>query len=134
MPQSRRLAGEAGRSSDCTLAAAAEAAGVSVRTLSKWVRRYREEGEYGLLDRLSVPRSVPGRTPEERVAVISALRRLEMTAAEIAETLAVVFGGRCARSIHPKIRRFGLSWRPWFASSRTRTAAGARSGREKGRD
>jgi transposase InsO family protein len=72
-----------------TLAAAAEAAGVSVRTLSKWLRRYREEGEQGLLDRSSAPRSVPGRTPEERVAVIAALRRLRMTAAEIAETLSM---------------------------------------------
>ena len=31
-----------------TLARAAEAAGVSVRTISKWRRRFREEGELGL--------------------------------------------------------------------------------------
>jgi transposase InsO family protein len=62
---------------------------VSVRTLSKWLRRYREEGEQGLLDRSSVPHSVPRRTGEERVAVIAALRRLRMTAAEIAETLSM---------------------------------------------
>src|SRR6266487_888243 len=72
-----------------TLAAAAEAAGVSVRTLSKWLRRFREEGEQGLFDRSSAPRSVPHRTAEERVAVIAGLRRLRMTAAEIAETLAM---------------------------------------------
>jgi transposase-like protein len=72
-----------------TLAVAAEAAGVSVRTLSKWLRRYREEGEQGLLDRSSAPRSVPRRTPAERVAVIATLRRLRMTAAEIAETLSM---------------------------------------------
>jgi len=72
-----------------SLAAAAEAAGVSVRTLSKWLRRYREEGEQGLLDRSSASRSVPARTREERVAVIAALRRLRMTAAEIAETLSM---------------------------------------------
>jgi transposase InsO family protein len=72
-----------------TLAQAAAAAGVSVRTLSKWLRRYREEGEDGLLDRSSAPRSVPARTPEERVAVVAALRRLRMTAAEIAETLSM---------------------------------------------
>jgi transposase InsO family protein len=71
------------------LAAAAEAAGVSVRTLSKWLGRYREEGERGLLDRSSAPRSVPSRTSEERVAVIAALRRLRMTAAEIAATLSM---------------------------------------------
>ena len=62
---------------------------VSVRTLSKWLRRFREEGEQGLLDRSSAPRSVPARTSEERVAVIAALRRLRMTAAEIAETLSM---------------------------------------------
>jgi transposase InsO family protein len=70
-----------------TLAAAAEAAGVSVRTVSKWLRRYRVEGEQGLLDRCSAPRSVPLRTSEERVAVIASLRRLRMTGAEIAEAL-----------------------------------------------
>jgi transposase InsO family protein len=88
-PHSRRLAVRRVLEEGWTLAAAAEAAGVSVRTLSKWLRRYREEGEDGLLDRSSAPHSVPGRTPEERVAVIAALRRLRMTAAEIAETLAM---------------------------------------------
>jgi transposase InsO family protein len=70
-----------------TLTAAAEAAGVSVRTVSKWRRRYREEGQQGLFDRCSAPASVPLRTAEARVAVIATLRRLRMTAAEIAETL-----------------------------------------------
>jgi transposase InsO family protein len=88
-PHSRRLAVRRVLEEDWTLAAAAEAAGVSVRTLSKWLGRYREEGEDGLLDRSSAPRSVPARTPEERVAVIAALRRLRMTAAEIAETLSM---------------------------------------------
>ena len=70
-----------------TLAQAAEAAGVSVRTVSKWLARFRVEGADGLLDRPSVPLRVPSRTPEERVVVIAALRRLRMTGAEIAETL-----------------------------------------------
>ena len=70
-----------------TLAAAAEAAGVSVRCARKWVGRYRLEGEQGLLDRSSAPRRVANRTPVERVAVILRLRQLRMTAAEIAETL-----------------------------------------------
>jgi transposase InsO family protein len=72
-----------------TLAAAAEAAGVSVRTISKWRRRFSEEGELGLLDRSSAPVRVPLRTGEQRVAVIASLRRLRMTGAEIAETLAM---------------------------------------------
>jgi len=88
-PHSRRLAVGRVVEQGWTLAAAAEVAGVSVRTLSKWLRRYRDEGEQGLLDRSSAPRSVPSRTSEERVAVIAALRRLRMTAAEIAETLSM---------------------------------------------
>ena len=72
-----------------TLTAAAEAAGVSVRCARKWVGRYRLEGESGLADRSSAPRRVANRTPDERVAVIVGLRRLRMTAAEIAEVLSM---------------------------------------------
>jgi transposase InsO family protein len=72
-----------------TLAAAAEAVGVSVRTISKWRRRYRLEGEQGLFDRSSVPAVVGLRTGEERISLIAALRRLRMTGAEIAETLSM---------------------------------------------
>jgi transposase InsO family protein len=70
-----------------TLAQAAEAAGISVRTVSKWLACHRTEGEPGLLDHSSAPGSIPHRTPEDRVAAIAALRRLRMTAAEIAECL-----------------------------------------------
>ena len=72
-----------------TLAAAAGAAGVSVRCARKWVGRYRAAGEAGLVDRSSAPLLVANRTPSERVAVIVKLRALRMTAAEIAETLAM---------------------------------------------
>ena len=71
-----------------TLTAAAEAAGVSVRCARKWVGRYRA-GDRQLLDRSSAPRRVANRTCPERVAVIAKLRRLRMTAPEIAETLAM---------------------------------------------
>jgi transposase len=70
-----------------SLAQAAEAAGVSDRTAFKWVARFRLEGEEGLLDRSSTPKSSPARTPDDRVQVIAALRRLRMTGAEIAECL-----------------------------------------------
>jgi transposase InsO family protein len=69
-----------------TLTAAAEAAGVSLRCARKWVGRYRA-GDRELLDRSSAPRTVANRTDPARVAVIVKLRRLRMTAAEIAETL-----------------------------------------------
>jgi transposase InsO family protein len=72
-----------------TVSAAATAAGVSVRCARKWVRRYRIEGKPGLEDRSSAPRRVANRTPADRVEAILALRQLRMTAAEIAETLAM---------------------------------------------
>jgi len=71
-----------------TLRAAAAAAGVSVRCARKWAGRYRA-GDRQLRDRSSAPRRVANRTDPERVAVIAKLRRLRMTAAEIAETLAM---------------------------------------------
>ena len=70
-----------------TLTKAAEAAEVSVRCARKWVTRYRADGELGLLDRPSTPATVANRTCEQRVQAIAALRRLRMTAAEIAEVL-----------------------------------------------
>src|SRR5262249_25513773 len=70
-----------------TLTAAAEAAGVSVRCARKWIGRYRLEGERGLLDRSSRPRRVANRTPEERIRLIVAMRRLRFTGPEIAELL-----------------------------------------------
>ncbi|MEK6252589.1 MAG: IS481 family transposase [Actinomycetota bacterium] len=66
---------------------AAEAAEVSVRCARKWVNRYRAEGELGLLDRSSAPRSVANRTDERRIEAIAALRRLRFTGPEIAELL-----------------------------------------------
>jgi leucine-zipper of insertion element IS481/Integrase core domain len=56
-----------------SLTKAAEAAEVSERTCSKWVRRYRALGEAGLRDRSSAPRSIPHRTPAERVEVIGVI-------------------------------------------------------------
>jgi transposase InsO family protein len=70
-----------------TLAEAAEAAGVSVRTAGKWTRRYRAEGEAGLLDRSSAPGTVHNATAAERAEPIAALRRLRLTGPEIAELL-----------------------------------------------
>jgi transposase len=66
---------------------AAEAAEVSDQTCSKWVRRYRVEGSFGLLDRSSAPAVVANRTGEQTIEVIAALRRLRFTGPEIAELL-----------------------------------------------
>jgi transposase InsO family protein len=86
-----------------SLTEAAEAAGVSERTAAKWVDRYLEEGEAGLVDRSSVPHSVPGRTPEDRVEAIAALRRVRMTGAEIAECL-----GMALSTVSAVLTRIGL--------------------------
>jgi transposase InsO family protein len=86
-----------------TLSAAAEAAGVSVRCARRWSTRYRAEGEPGLLDRSSAPRRVWNRTPDDRVAAILALRRLRMTAAEIAETL-----GMALSTVSVVLKRQGM--------------------------
>ena len=82
---------------------AAEAAGVSERTCSKWVKRYLAEREAGLLDRSSAPRSIPHRTPEELVEVIVLLRKLRMTGAEIALCLAMALS-----TVSAVLQRVGL--------------------------
>jgi len=74
---------------DWSLTKAAVAAEVSDRTAGKWVARYRAEGELGLLDRSSAPRTVANRTPEDRVQAIAALRRLRFTGAQLAELFAM---------------------------------------------
>jgi len=68
---------------------AAAAAEVSDPTARKWVSRFQAEGEAGLLDRSSAAHDVHNRTPEDRIGVICALRRLRMTGAEIAEVLGI---------------------------------------------
>lgn len=70
-------------------AAAAEAAGVSVRTAYKWLARYRVAGRGGLEDRSSSPGRQPRRTPPERIAAIVAARHTRLTAWAIAVRLQV---------------------------------------------
>lgn len=70
-----------------TVVAAATAAGVSSRTAWKWLGRYRHEGAAGLVDRSSMPRTIPHRTAAARVAMVEKLRRLRMTSTQIAVRL-----------------------------------------------
>jgi transposase InsO family protein len=105
-PKSRKLLVERVESGARSLAAAAEAAGVSERTAYRWLKRWREEGERGLLDRSSAPHSIPHRTPAGRVAAIATLRRLFMTAAEIAEVL-----GMALSTVSAVLKRIGLGRR-----------------------
>jgi len=60
---------------------------VSEPTARKWIKRYVVEGELGLLDRSSAPKTVANRTPAPRVEAIAALRRMRFTGPQIAELL-----------------------------------------------
>jgi transposase InsO family protein len=94
-----------------SLSAAAEAAGISERTASKWLGRYRAEGPGGLLDRSSAPVVVANRTDERRVEAIAALRRLRFTGAEIAELLGMALStvsGILTRIGMGRLGRLGL--------------------------
>jgi len=102
-PHSRRLIVARVQEEGWTVAAAAQAAGVSERTAAKWLARYRSEGEPGLRDRSSAPRRVPHRTPASLERAVVALRRVRMTAAEIAECLGLARSTVCAL-----LRRLGL--------------------------
>jgi transposase InsO family protein len=109
-PNSRRLL--VGRIEDegWALTPAAEAAGVSERTARKWLARWRAEGEAGLLDRSSAPGRRPTRLPADRLEAIEALRRLRMTAAEIAEVL-----GMALSTVSRWLKRVGLGRRSALA-------------------
>jgi transposase InsO family protein len=107
---SRRLLVRRVEEEGWTLAAVAEAAGVSVRTARKWLGRWRAEGELGLFDRSSRPRRSPSRISAERVAAIEALRRLSMTADEIAECL-----GMALSTVSRWLKRIGLGKRSRLA-------------------
>jgi transposase InsO family protein len=102
-----RMVIEQGRS----IALAAEAAGVSERTCSKWVARYRAEGDLGLLDRSSAPARVHNRTDERLVQLLASLRRLRFTAPELAELLGIpvsTISGILKRIGLGKLGRLGL--------------------------
>jgi transposase InsO family protein len=66
---------------------AALAAGISVRTARKWLSRWRAEGELGLLDRSSAPKTVANKTDARTVELIAALRRLRLSGPQIAELI-----------------------------------------------
>jgi transposase len=102
-PNSRRLLVRRIEEEGWSLTKAAEAAGVSERTAGKWLARWRAEGVAGLLDRSSAPRRRPSCMAADRIAAIEALRRVRMTAAEIAECL-----GMALSTVSRWLRRIGL--------------------------
>lgn len=89
--------------SDWSIADASAAAGTTVKTGRKWVRRFEEDGEAGLLDRSSAPNVVANATPEGHIELIAALRRLRMTAETIAEIV-----GLAHSTVSGILQRLGL--------------------------
>jgi transposase len=105
-PNSRKLLVTRIEEEGWSLMPAAEAAGISERTAAKWLARWRAEGEAGLHDRSSAPRTRPTHLPADRLRAIEALRRLRMTAAEIAEVL-----GMALSTVSRRLARIGLGKR-----------------------
>jgi len=68
---------------------AAHAAGVSVRTAYKWLKRFKEEGREGLFDRSSRPHTCPHATPQAMVEQIFQQRRARHSYKQIAQYLPV---------------------------------------------
>jgi transposase InsO family protein len=82
----------------------AQAMGVSLTTLKKWLRRYRAEGPSGLVDRCSRPRVCPQQLPAPVVDQVIALRCQRRTGRFIARRLGV-----SAASVSRILRRAHLS-------------------------
>jgi transposase InsO family protein len=105
-PKSRKLLVERVLSQGWSVMAAAAAAGVSERTVWRWVRRWREEGEPGLLDRSCRPRRSPRQLAAAKVEAIRSLRKLRMTGVQIAEVL-----GLALSTVSAWLKRIGLGKR-----------------------
>ena len=85
----------------------AQAMGVSLTTVKKWLRRYRTEGPVGLLDRSSRPTRSPRQLPPTVTTGITDLRRQRRTGRFIARRLGV-----SGASVSRVLRRAHLSrWR-----------------------
>jgi transposase InsO family protein len=105
-PKSRRLLVERVSEQSWSVTAAAAAAGVSERTVYRWLKRWREQGVAGLLDGSSRPRSSPRQLAVEKVNAIRSLRKLRMTAAQIAEILDLALS-----TVSAWLKRLGLGKR-----------------------
>jgi transposase InsO family protein len=86
------------------LTPAAEAAGVSLRTARKWLRRFQLGGVEALSDRSSRPRRVRSSLDEALASSIEQLRRLRMPMRRIAELV-----GRSVSTVSRWLARLGLS-------------------------
>jgi transposase InsO family protein len=105
-PKSRRLLVARIVENGWPVRQAADAAGISERTAYRWVARWREHGAGGLCDRSSRPLCSPRQLSESKVDAIRSLRKLRMTASEIAEVL-----GLALSTVSLWLKRIGLGKR-----------------------
>ncbi|APE31048.1 hypothetical protein BOX17_08850 [Halomonas aestuarii] len=82
----------------------AQAQGVSVRTVYKWARRFREEGHAGLQDRTSSPERSPFATDAATVEQVIERRQQRQIYRQIALAL-----GICQSTVACLLRREGLN-------------------------
>ena len=102
-PESRALLVRRVRQEGWSAGLATEAAGLSERTVHKWLRRFDEEGRAGLQDRSSRPLRMPTCRDEGWATLVGELRRCKMTGPLIARRL------RLPRStVGDMLRRQGL--------------------------
>jgi len=82
----------------------AQAAAVTVRTVYKWLRRFREEGFLGLFNRSSRPHHSPRRLPQAQVDAITTERHRKLVAVDIAQVLQLARSTVCLW-----LKRLGLA-------------------------
>jgi transposase InsO family protein len=102
-PKARALLVERVVTHAWTYRQAAEAAGVSVRTVAKWVHRFRLTGATGLGDHSSRPWRHPRATPARTISAIIRLRQLGLPAWQIARHV-----HRPRSTVSVILRRVGL--------------------------
>ena len=85
-------------------AAAARQFNTTSKTVSKWVKRFRDEGVDSLRDRSSKPLSSPGQTEPATCAAIETLRRQRHTGEQIAAEVGV-----SPATVSRVLRRLGLN-------------------------
>ena len=93
-----------------TVAAAAESMRISRQCAHKWLRRYRDEGIAGLMDRSSRPRSCPHQTPRKvELKIVRMRQREKLGPAQLSGYLGVP-----ASTVHKVLVRHGLNRLAWM--------------------
>jgi transposase InsO family protein len=95
---------EAVISEELTRAEAAAQFRVSLKTVDRWVGRYRVGGPAAMVDRSSRPKRSPRRTPDDVVEAVELLRRARLTQEQIAARL-----GMSTATVTLICRRLGLA-------------------------